>query len=139
MNDTLPSKAASIVENAEIATIAVIDDQGYPRASTISNIQTEGIQTIWFTSGLKSGKVQCLTRNPKVSVCYHAEGNNVTLIGTVEILTDLVLKKQLWMDWFIRHFPGGVEDANYCVLKFTTQKAFLWIDSQYEEMDLGEI
>lgn len=139
MNEHLISKATLIIRDASIATIAVIDDDGYPRASTISNIKTDGVKTVWFATGLKSGKVKCLMRNNKASVCYHESGNNITLIGTIEISTDLELKKQLWLDWFINHFPEGVTDPNYCILKFTAKQALLWIDSQYEEVEISDI
>lgn len=137
MSKGLMLKAEAIMEKASIATIANIDDQGYPRASTISNIKTDGVKEVWFVTGLKSSKVKFFTMNNRASVCYCDEGNNnnnnITLIGTVEVLTDPQLKKQLWMDWFINYFPGGVLDPNYCILKFTANAGVFWIDNQYEE------
>ncbi|NYB75587.1 pyridoxamine 5'-phosphate oxidase family protein [Sedimentibacter hydroxybenzoicus DSM 7310] len=124
------------MKNSTDATIAKIDDNGYPRASTISNIKTDGIKTVWFSTGLSSHKVKFFKLNNKASVCYCDGENNITLIGTIEILSDPELKKQLWVDWFINHFPGGVTDPNYCILKFTTNSAFFWIDNQYEEIEL---
>ncbi|WP_312701747.1 pyridoxamine 5'-phosphate oxidase family protein [Sedimentibacter sp.] len=128
-------RAEAIMKNSTNATIAKIDDRGYPRASTISSIKTDGIKTVWFSTGLASGKVKFFKLNNKASVCYCDGENNITLTGTVEILSDPGLKKQLWEDWFINHFPGGVTDPNYCILKFTTDSAFLWIDGQYEETE----
>ena len=40
-------------------------------------------------------------------------------------------KKALWQDWFIEHFPGGVNDPTYCVLKFTAKRATYWLDFQF--------
>lgn len=70
------------------------------------------------------------TQNNKASVCYTDGENNVTLLGIVDILTDPDLKEQLWLDWFIHYFPGGVTDPNYCLLKFTTKEVHYWIDKQ---------
>ncbi|WP_313164968.1 pyridoxamine 5'-phosphate oxidase family protein [Sedimentibacter sp.] len=136
MKNELILKAEAIMKNSTDATIAKIDDNGYPRASTISNIKTDGIKTVWFSTGLSSHKVKFFKLNNKASVCYCDGENNITLIGTIEILSDPELKKQLWADWFINHFPGGVTDPNYCILKFTTNSAFFWIDNQYEEIEL---
>ncbi len=136
MSNELISKAVIIMKNADVATIAKIDDKGYPRASTISNIKTDGVKTVWFSTGLKSSKVKFFSQNNKASVCYRDGGNNITLTGTIEVLTDPELKKQLWLDWFINHFPGGVSDPNYCILKFTTSEAVFWIDNKYEEMQV---
>jgi general stress protein 26 len=136
MSNELIAKAEVIMSNASVATIAKIDDKGYPRASTISNIKTDGLKTIWFSTGLNSDKVKFLTHNNKAGVCYCEGGNNITLTGTIEVLTEPELKKQLWIDWFINHFPGGITDPNYCILKFTTKEATFWIDNQYEEIIL---
>jgi len=51
LNNEIISKAKNIAENASNATIAVIDEYGYPRASTVSNIKADGIETIWFATG----------------------------------------------------------------------------------------
>ena len=139
LNAPLAIKAASIMKAAKEATIATVDENGFPSASTISSIKTDGLKIVWFATGLKSGKVSRLSKNNKCSVCYCDGRNNVTLQGTVEILTDPDIKRQLWVDWFINHFPGGVEDATYCILKFVAKSVVLWVDSQTEELELSDI
>lgn len=134
MKTDLIQKAEEIMRNAEVAYIAKIDDNGYPRVSAISSIQTDGMKKVWFSTGLRSGKVKYFKQNNRASVCYHVGGNNITLIGEIEILTTPELKKQLWKDWFINHFPGGITDPNYCILEFTTREAVLWIDNQQKNI-----
>lgn len=87
-------------------------------------------------TGLNSSKVKFFTQNNKASVCYCDGENNISLIGTIDVLTDPELKKQLWLDWFINHFQGGISDPNYCILKFTTKEVTFWIDNQYGEIIL---
>ena len=136
MSKELVLKAETIMRNADVAYIAKIDDKGYPRVSTISNIKTNGLKKVWFATGLKSSKVKIFKQNNRASVCYHEGGNNITLIGDIEILTTPELKEQLWKDWFINHFPGGITDPNYCILEFITREAIFWIDNQYDEVRL---
>jgi general stress protein 26 len=136
MEKELISKAEAILKEAETAVIALIDEEGFPRASTISSLKTEGIGHVWFSTGLSSGKARCIRINNKAGLCYCNGGNNVTLMGIIEILTDPEIKKELWSDWFIEHFPGGISDPNYCILKFSTEKMVFWIDSEYKELDL---
>ena len=136
MSDNLVSRAESIVSNASVATIARVDSGGYPSASTISRIGNEGIGVVWFATGLKSRKAQAFKLNNKASVCYREGESNITLVGTIKIVTDPELKRELWLDWFIDHFAGGITDPNYCLLRFTTHRACLWIDGQYEEIEL---
>lgn len=136
-NELLP-KAEAIMKTAETAVIALIDKEGFPRASTISCLKTEGISHAWFATGLNTGKARCLEGNKKAGLCFCDGSNNVTLMGTVEILTEPGIKKDMWLDWFIEHFPGGVDDSEYCILKFSTEKMVFWIDSEYKEMDLKQ-
>jgi general stress protein 26 len=139
MSNELISKAVDIMKAAETAVIALIDENGFPRASTISCIKTEGINHAWFATGLSTGKARCIRLNNKAGLCYCDGNNNITLMGTIEILTDADIKKGMWVDWFINHFAGGVTDLEYCILKFSTKKVVFWIDSIYKELDINEI
>lgn len=139
MDNKLVTRAESIMKEAEYAIISPVDAEGFPRTSAISSLKTEGIRHAWFATGLKSGKVRCIQKNNKVGLCYCDGENNVTLMGTVEILTEPEIKKAMWLEWFIDHFPGGTEDPNYCILKFTTEKMVFWIDSEYLELSMSQL
>lgn len=139
MEHELILKAEAIMKEAETAVIALIDENGFPRASAISCLKTDGINHAWFATGLFSGKAKCIRLNNKAGLCYCDGNNNVTLMGTIEILTEPEIKKEMWADWFINHFPGGVTDPKYCILRFSTEKAVFWIDSKYKELDVKEI
>jgi len=138
MCNELILKAAEIMNSIETGVLALVDENGFPRASTISNLKTEGIGRAWFSTGLSTGKVRCIQGNNKAGLCYCDGKNNITLMGTIKIFTDLEIKKELWEDWFIDHFPGGIHDPEYCILRFDAEKAVLWVDSKYQEFDLKE-
>ena len=55
----------------------------------------------------------------------------VALTGRVEVISDLEVRRALWQDWMLEHFPGGVEDPEYCVLKFTAEKATYYIANEF--------
>lgn len=138
MKNELISRAEAIMKESETAVIALVDENGFPRASTISSLKTEGVRHAWFSTGLGSGKARCIRLSDRAGLCYCDGDNNVTLMGTIEILTEPGIKKEMWVDWFINHFPGGVTDPEYCILKFTAEKAVFWVDSKYMEVDLKE-
>lgn len=69
--------------------------------------------------------------NPKAGVSIVEGGNSIVYTGDIEIVKDNTLKRSLWSDWMIEHFPGGVEDPEYCVLKFTPKSATYWIDNLF--------
>ncbi len=130
-NKTIVEMSEKIVKESNTASIAVVREDGYPIVSTISNIRVNGIKTIWFATSLNSNKVRCLLKNSKASICYTSDGNNVTLIGEVEVLRDASTRKELWVDWFIEHFPMGADDPTYCILKFNSELCIYYLDSKY--------
>jgi len=133
MNDKLLKKAAKLVSEAETATLSSIDENGYPRAVEMANIKTESLNVIYFATGTDSRKVKHYMTNPKASVSFNG---GVSLIGEIKIIEDATLKKELWQEWFINHFPKGVEDPNYCILKFTSKEAVIYIDEIFTTISL---
>lgn len=133
MNNKLMGKAVSLVSKAETAILSSIDEMGYPRAVQMSNIKTESLNVIYFATGTDSRKVKHYMKNSKAGVSYN---DGVSLIGEIEVIEDNTLKKELWQDWFIKHFPKGVTDPNYCVLKFTSKEAVIYIDDIFTTISL---
>ena len=120
--EELKRKAELLLEQCESVVLTSIDENGFPRPVPMSKVKAEGITTIWFATG---------TYSEKAGVCFQKEINSVVLTGYIEIVTDEAEKKALWQDWFIEHFPGGVNDPTYCVLKFTAKRATYWLDFQF--------
>jgi len=129
-------KALSLISLASTAVLASIDDNGYPRAVPMASIKTEELHTMWFATGTNSEKVKHYRKNNKASVCYHAGDDTITFTGEVQMVDDMAIKKELWLDWFINHFPGGIEDPEYCILKFSAKQAVVWIDRVFEHITL---
>ena len=72
-------------------------------------------------------------KNSKAGVSYN---NGISLVGEIEMVEDNSLKEELWQDWFIEHFPKGVTDPNYCVLKFTSKEAVIYINEIFTTISL---
>lgn len=127
----IKNQALEILQRCETITLASINKDGYPRPVPMSKIHTEGLNEIWLATGKNSLKTKDFIRNPQAGVCFSEAGNSIALTGTVEIVTDKATKERLWQDWFIEHFPRGVADENYILLKFTGCHATLWIDRKF--------
>ena len=139
MNANIFAKANQIIKTCDAAYLGVLDENGCPHVSTVSTIKPEDIFTAYFATGLESNKTKRLLRDKRASVCYRAGGNNITLVGEAEILTDQETKSRMWLDWFVHHFPGGETDPNYCVIKFTAQRASLWVDNESAEFTIDAL
>lgn len=115
--------------------LGMIDCDGSPTVSPITAARAEGIETIYFCTGLTSNKVKRLDACKKASVCFFSDVYHITLIGTLEILTDSATKAKMWYDGLKHHFTGP-DDTNFCVLKFQTSRYNLLIDWQEIRGDL---
>ena len=135
--EVIKSKTAELNPGVGV-TLSLLDHEGYPTTSTLSISKADGIRQITFATGLNSNKVKRAKQDKRASVCIfgddYAGGEcyNITLVGDVEILTDAEIKKATWYDGLEEHFPGGIDDPNYCVLKFVTKRYNLWVDIEEE-------
>ena len=73
--EKIKQEAIELLNNCEVATLASIDEQGYPRPIVISKIKTDGIDTIWFSTGTSSEKTKNFIENPKAGVAFFKEGD----------------------------------------------------------------
>jgi len=112
-----------------IAILALIDDNGFPTASTLSMAGADGVNEISFVTGLGANKVNRINKSNKASVCINSGHYNITLVGIIEVLTDAQTKKDTWYEGCEHHFTS-VEDPNYCVLKFTTKRYCIYIGDE---------
>ena len=75
-------------------------------------------------------------KNPKAGISFVHEADSVTLTGIAEIITDSTILHEFWKDVFINYYPDGLDDENYCLIRFTTQKAICWIDREKRNLVL---
>lgn len=134
MNDELIMKAERIIEQKSgsgdqgYCTLALLDSEGYPTTSTISISKADGIKWLTFCTR-KGSKEERISRCNKASVCINSSQYHISLVGRVELLTDVAIKKEMWYSGLSRSF-AGVFDPDYCVLKFTTERYKISIDWQ---------
>jgi general stress protein 26 len=43
------------------------------------------------------------------------------LVGNMEVCTDRKHRELLWFDGAERYYPKGIDDEDYCVLRFTAE------------------
>ena len=141
MNTEIITRAGEIVAsktgggNEGYCALALIDDDGFPTASTISASKADGINWITFCTGLGSNKAKRIEKCNRASVCFDSIDHNITLVGTIEVLTDPEIKKEMWYEGLESIFSGP-EDPNYCVLRFRTKRYNLLVDWKEARGDL---
>ena len=134
MNEEIITRAEKILANRATkeqgyCVLALIDTDGYPTAATISPSKIDGIRRVTFCTGIDSNWAKRIEKCNRASVCFNSgsEQYNITLVGTIEVLTDLETKQEMWFDGMGWYFKGP-EDPNFCVLQFVTQRYSLMLD-----------
>lgn len=122
----LEETIGKMIDKAGTSFIAYVDGEGYPiTKAMLKPREREGIKTIWFSTNTSSNKVKCFKENNKASVYFIDKRffRGISLIGTVEVLETPEAKERIWRKGDTMYYKEGVNDPDYCVLKFTTTKA----------------
>lgn len=140
MKDSLIKKAEELLTKCNVCTVASVSEKGYPRICVLMPLQTNGIKEFWFSTGANGTKVRHFKSNNKSGVTFYDGGDNVTLSGDMEIVTDKAVKDGLfdkWSDFLGRHFPnGGKDDPEYCILHFVANEATIYIGGAFETFEI---
>ncbi|WP_066498181.1 pyridoxamine 5'-phosphate oxidase family protein [Abyssisolibacter fermentans] len=130
----IEEKARLLLEKCDVVTLASVNENGYPRICTINKIKANGFSEIYFFTSKRShinGKATHFQNNTKASVCYNLGSDSVTLIGNVEIVEDMNIKREFDKYCDRNFFKKGVEDPKCFLLRFRTNEATFWIERKF--------
>lgn len=133
---SLAEKAAALLAQCREVTLASVNSDGFPRPVPMAKGHTVGCSQVWMATSADSVKAAEFRANPKAGLCYSSHGDSVALRGTVEIVTDEAVRREMWQPWYIDHFPGGPDDPTYVLLHFVGTEATVWIDRQFAREEL---
>jgi len=103
------------------AVLALIDENGYPTASTLTIAKADGINWLTFATSPDSNKAKRIAACDRASVCLATSEYNISLVGTVEIVTDADTKKDMWFAPMAEMWSGP-DDPGFYVLRFHTER-----------------
>lgn len=147
MNEKVITKASEIV-NAKsgfigdgmdgYVSLALINENGYPVITTISIAQADGIKWLTFVPGSKRNSVKRANMCNRACVCINSRYYHISLVGSIEVLTDAESKKDNWQQPLSAYWDGP-EEADYCVLRFTTEHYTIYlIDKDFAGGEIHE-
>ena len=131
--------ALKLISESKAAYLTTIDSDGFPITRAMFNLRNkeqfpefseffqnqEDIFTIYISTNTSSTKVEHLKNNPLLCV-YFCDADNFQgfmLGGSVEFIDDIKLKKNIWLDWWTKYYPKGIEDSDYTLLRLTPKNA----------------
>jgi len=122
MNEAIMSEIRKLREESAVAYVASVNEGGYPLIKAMLVAEHDSLQVQYFSTNLSSKRVRQFLKNPKASVyyCNEQQFKGALFTGTMEVRQDHNTKALLWHEGDEMYYPKGVDDDDYCVLKFTT-------------------
>lgn len=123
MNESIKKEMTELMDHAKIFYTSSVDDNGYPNTKAVMRLQNNGIKTHYISTNLSAKRSQQYLRNPKACIYFSDDDRfmGLMLVGTMEVCTDRSHKEMLWREGCEIYYPKGIDDEDYCVLKFTAE------------------
>jgi general stress protein 26 len=128
---TIFEKMNALMDFQEMCYMATVNAAGYPEIRAMLNLHNKSMfpslqkyfedNIVYLASNSRCAKMEHIQKDRKISLYYvnQATYEGVLLIGNVEIINDMVLKKVFWQDNWLKLYRGDVDEASYALLKFT--------------------
>ena len=124
------------IQKQKVAFIASVDEEGFPNMKAMLVPRKIEGKCFYFSTNTSSMRVQQFLKNPKASIYFYNKGRfkyeGIMLTGTMEVLQDDAIKKEIWCTGDTMFYKQGVTDPDYCVLKFTAIKCRHYCDLKTE-------
>ena len=127
------------MEESKAAYLTTIDSDGFPLTRAMFNLRNkeqfpefseffkkqQNLFSIYISTNTSSNKVTHLSKNHKMCVyfCDAEDFKGFMLGGLVEIVDDIEIKKAIWLDWWTKYYPEGLEDPDYTLLRLEPKNA----------------
>jgi len=111
--------------NKKVAFVGSVNEHNVPHIKAMSVAKHHGLETFYFASSHSAIKTEHYRRNFNACI-YFSDGpifKELVLEGIMKIFNDIDIKKSIWKNDLRSAFKnGGINDPDYCVLKFTAKK-----------------
>lgn len=124
MDKEILDQVTNLVSESDRIIVSSVDEYGFPNAKAMFKTEHEGLKTFLFSTNTSSMRVEQFRQNEKASLYFLGknEVRGLMLVGRMEVCTDRALREKLWVDGCEIYYPLGIDDPDYCVLKFTAER-----------------
>jgi general stress protein 26 len=137
--ETIKRKILKLV-NKKIAFIGSVNGNNVPNIKAMLVAKHDGIKTFYFASNSSAMRTEQYKHNN--NACIYFNGGPIykglMLEGTMEILNDEKSKKLIWQNGMKNIYKnGGMNDPDYCILKFTAKigRYYYWFKTETFEIE----
>ena len=135
-----------LMKSSKAAYFTTIDARGYPITRAMFNLRNSeqfpefskffneltNPFEIYISTNTASSKISHIKKNPKISVyyCEPDDFKGVMFGGEVEIIYDMDIKRQIWLNWWDKYYREGLEDPDYTLLRLKPKVAHVYFKLQ---------
>ncbi|MFX0029814.1 MAG: pyridoxamine 5'-phosphate oxidase family protein [Candidatus Hermodarchaeota archaeon] len=143
-----------LMRTSKAAYLTTIDSNGYPITRAMFNLRNEeqfpefkdffnGLRNtfeIYISTNTSSSKTEHIKKNPKICIyfCDPEEFKGVMFGGEVEVIDDMKVKQNIWLDWWTKYYFKGLEDPDYTLLRLNPKTAQIYYKLQKVQFSPGE-
>ena len=130
----------NLIDKQSTSFISSVDENGYPNTKAmLPPCKREGIKVFYWHTNSPSIKIKQYRSNPKACVyfCDKRFFRGVMLKGTMEVLDDKKVKKEIWKDEFEIYYKGGKDDGDFIILRFTAESGRYYSNFKSEDFEVG--
>ena len=131
------------IQKQKTAFVGSADEDGFPNMKAMFTPRKIDGNCFYFSTNTSSMRAQQFMKNPKASIYVYHRGRfkyeGIMLTGTMEVLQDDGIKQEIWRTGDTMYYKQGVNDPDYCVLKFTAIKGRHYCDLQTESFNIGDL
>ncbi|MFX1417548.1 MAG: pyridoxamine 5'-phosphate oxidase family protein [Promethearchaeota archaeon] len=143
-----------LMETSKAAYLTTVDSDGYPITRAMFNLRNKeqfpelskffaGLDNefdIFISTNTSSTKYKHIQKNPKICVyyCDPEDFKGVMFGGEVEVIDDMDIKRKIWLDWWTRYYPEGLEDPDYLLLRLDPKTAEFYYRLQKVQFKPGK-
>ena len=132
MNQSIVTRASNLINSLSeyktggmdgYAALSLIDENGYPSATTFCITRADGIKWLTFNTATDRPYAERIHKNNKACVCINSPGYTINLVVTADALTDGESRKENWLPIFDGgpHWSGP-DDPQLLIIRFTTKR-----------------
>ncbi len=121
-------KLGEMIKDIRIAMLTTVDEQGVLRSRPMATQDVEFDGDLWFFTAHDTGKVGDIDHYRQVNVAYASPSDEryVSVMGSADVVHDVVKMKALWNPIMKAWFPEGLDDPDLRLIRVNVEQAEFW-------------
>ena len=131
----------NLIDKQGVSFISSVDESGYPNTKAmLPPVKREGIKTFYWHTNSPSMRVKQYRNNPKACIYFYDKRffRGVMLRGTMEVVDDEAIKKEIWKDEYSMYYTDGVNGGDFILLRFTAENGRYYSNFHSEDFEVDD-